>query len=679
MPLLRLHDEASATELRFSGSEVRIGRATDLELTVVGEGRRVVSGYHARLYFEGDAWWIEDAGSRNGTYLDDIRLEPGRPAALRTGAAFQLGRSGPCYSVLELSRQRLSDTYVEDLPSVTEVVQAVAEALDDGDRNEAKPAAAPPHLVLRRSHTGQRFEVRRARVRLGRGRECEVRPVDEGDTSVSRIHAEIEFTADGSVVVRDAGSLNGTYLNDSQLRDDHTLESGDRLALGQLGPELLVEKLWEVVEPPMSEPKPGARQPTGSPEVPDVPNGARRSYGGKGATVFFRDLFEESSRKNRARIRLIVWSFVGVLVVGVGTVYWLSEQQLRRTEQQFAEQRQLLEEQRARSDSLRRAAQEEYDRLGEELERARGAAAPADVLDSLRQALADAQARTDALESALRRAQASLDRQLGVGDSLQRLAQAELARLRLDLNDARASAESAALLDSLRSAVQDAEQRAADIEARLGAVRGVDFATLADANQEAIGLVTVFIADAVYDGTGFVITPSGYLVTNRHLVLVDGQRVDSVYVTMAEQARRQLADVVAVGPPDGPDLALLRVRDYAGHHVRKVDWTGSRMRQGAPAALIGFPAGMAGALDASFTVRASMSAGIFSKVAADVVQFDGFTVTGSSGSPIFNANGEVVAVHRAGLREAVGLGFAVPISQLVPLLPQPLRIELGVP
>jgi S1-C subfamily serine protease len=72
-----------------------------------------------------------------------------------------------------------------------------------------------------------------------------------------------------------------------------------------------------------------------------------------------------------------------------------------------------------------------------------------------------------------------------------------------------------------------------------------------------------------------------------------------------------------------------------------------------------------------------MSAGIFSKVTAEVVNFDGFTVGGSSGSPIFNAGGEVVAVHRAGLREAVGMGFAVPIAKLTPLLPASVKAELG--
>jgi S1-C subfamily serine protease len=73
-----------------------------------------------------------------------------------------------------------------------------------------------------------------------------------------------------------------------------------------------------------------------------------------------------------------------------------------------------------------------------------------------------------------------------------------------------------------------------------------------------------------------------------------------------------------------------------------------------------------------------MSAGIFSKVTAAEIQFDGFTVSGSSGSPVFNAAGDVVAVHRAGLRETAGLGFAVPVGQLAEILPADVRAELGI-
>ena len=127
----------------------------------------------------------------------------------------------------------------------------------------------------------------------------------------------------------------------------------------------------------------------------------------------------------------------------------------------------------------------------------------------------------------------------------------------------------------------------------------------------------------------------------------------------------------------GPDVAILKIKDYKGPYVARIDWTSTHAIQGEPAALIGFPAGADNALDAQNVVRSSMSAGIFSKVTPDIIQFDGFTVGGSSGSPIFNAAGEVVALHRAGLKQASGLGFAVPLARVFPLLRPELRAELG--
>ena len=73
-----------------------------------------------------------------------------------------------------------------------------------------------------------------------------------------------------------------------------------------------------------------------------------------------------------------------------------------------------------------------------------------------------------------------------------------------------------------------------------------------------------------------------------------------------------------------------------------------------------------------------MTAGIFSKVSASRIQFDGFSQGGSSGSPVFNAAGEVVAVHFAGLKGTVGMGFAVPMARVTSLLPADARQELGI-
>jgi S1-C subfamily serine protease len=497
--------------------------------------------------------------------------------------------------------------------------------------------------------------------------------VAAGDTAVSRVHAEIVRKPDGGVVVRDARSRNGTFVNGKQLATEHPLKQGDRILLGEGGPELIVER---IVAPGVPAQQPAKLAPAG---VAPAPEARRRSFGGKGATVFFKEMMAETDRRARGRMRWVVWSFVALLVVATGGLYLWSERRVRQTARAFEEQqREAMAAVQRAADSARQAAQTEYDRLRVALDSARGSSAPVAVVESLRIALAQASNRTASLEASLQRAQASLHQQIAAGDSLRRQAQGELQRLRGELSRATGEQVPSALLDSLRRALRAAEDRANNIDQQLRAVKGVDLAAISQANQGAVGLVTAFAGDGAWDGSGFVITRSGYFITNRHVAAPEGRQADSLFVTMADQRYGVRVAVVAVAPPEGPDLAVLKIPNYTGLYIAKADWAGTRARQGESAAIIGFPRGAALALDRTRTVRTSMAGGIFSKVTPDRIQFDGFTIGGSSGSPIFNANGEVVAVHAAGLKEAAGLGFAVPMSLVLPFLPPDARAELGI-
>ena len=178
-------------------------------------------------------------------------------------------------------------------------------------------------------------------------------------------------------------------------------------------------------------------------------------------------------------------------------------------------------------------------------------------------------------------------------------------------------------------------------------------------------------------GTGFVITPSGYLLTSRHVVQ-SAERTGprTVEVVMADARTALAADVVAVSSAAAEDVAVLRIRNYRGPAVRQIDWQGTGVSQGAPAALIGFPRGSELAFDSTGYVRTTMFAGIIAKATAQSIQFGGITVRGSSGSPIFNAEGRVIAIHFGGLSDGPVLGFAVPMNRVRRWLPAPARAEL---
>jgi S1-C subfamily serine protease/pSer/pThr/pTyr-binding forkhead associated (FHA) protein len=532
------------------------------------------------------------------------------------------------------------------------------------------PSVRPYGVTLIATASGQRFEAQGTRIRIGRGKECEVRPVAENEATISRVHAELTVGPSGGLSLRDVGSKNGTFLNGERIAAATPVRLGDRITLGPGGPQLLVEGMG--TGPIKVATRPPAAQGMGQETVMGLINNAlaqareERKRGKRGSTAFLKAVAEEVGKDSRRKFRWLA-AIVVVLVLllggGVYGVYWLLTEQVQQTE---------LERHTA-EDSARADAE----RLRQELADARRQAAPAATVDSLRAQLESAQVRTTELGEALQRAQSALGQQLSAGEARRQAAQRELQRLRDQLTDAQRTAPSSGAIDSLRRQVQATEAQAASLDARMRAVRGTDFASIAQQNQAAVGLITVRFGKDFYNGTGFVISADGYMLTNWHVVTDSGYpRPDTMWVTMADQATSRFADVVATS--QDRDIALILIRDYQGPYLSAIDWGGTKSRQGEPAALIGYPAGMGFARLRSSVVRTSMTAGIISRVTEDVIQFDGMTVGGSSGSPVFNANGEVISIHRAGLPQAPGFALSVPIRHAVPLLPAALRQRLGV-
>ena len=715
MPRIVLKDLQTEKTHTVHDAETTLGRDPASGVVVDGSNSKVVSGTHCRVYFQDDAWWIEDY-SRNGTILDDERLQRAVRHAIQVGQVIGLGESGPRYRILSLEGRRVAETMMEAAPrnsgtapmkqgaapvEASTAVMRRSDALRAGLRvpDETTEPMAPSSdwviaAVMRETHTNQRWEVRGDVIKLGRAPECLVQIPPEQGASVSRVHAEIAV-ADGGIKVRDRGSRNGTFVNGKRLTEQHEARKGDHVMLGAGGPTFSLEEL-KLVKADQPAPKTAdakaarvsgtaaAGAAAADPKKPvaikkemgPATNLARRSFAGVGRTAFFKDVLEDMSQKSAKRVRVIVGISVGVTIAIAAVLFYVTQSRVAQSEQRMAEERARFE---ARADSIRIAATAEADRLRLAFDSARTSSAPRAVLDSLRDALADATRRTGALEEALTRARSSLNEQLAAGDAARRRAEEDLNRLRTEVNVAQSSGGRSSL-DSLRRMLRDAEAKATEVAQQLRAVRGADLANVATVNQSAVGLVTTMAKAGNSEGSGFALTPSGYFVTNRHVVQDDaGVTGDSVFVTMADNRYASpwlRADIVAIGEGES-DLAILKIRNYRGPYVKKVDWTVAA-RQGEPAALIGFPRGVLVALDSKDTVRTTMTAGIFSKISPNRIQFDGFSQSGSSGSPVFNANGEVVAVHFAGLKGTVGLGFAVPASKILPLLPPPARQELGV-
>lgn len=87
-------------------------------------------------------------------------------------------------------------------------------------------------IVLQADNKTDRFEFKCITdVTIGRKSSCDVQIL--GDKSVSGVHCIISCDAQGTPVIRDNNSSNGTYLNDEKLTGEKILEPGDTLEIGR--------------------------------------------------------------------------------------------------------------------------------------------------------------------------------------------------------------------------------------------------------------------------------------------------------------------------------------------------------------------------------------------------------------------------------------------------------------
>ena len=161
-------------------------------------------------------------------------------------------------------------------------------------------------------------------------------------------------------------------------------------------------------------------------------------------------------------------------------------------------------------------------------------------------------------------------------------------------------------------------------------------------------------------GSGLIIAPEGYVLTNSHVV----ERATRIRVKLAD-TREFLADVV--GRDASTDIALLKLQKVPPDLPFGYLGDSDKLNVGDWVVAIGNP----------FGLDQSVSQGIISAkervigvgVFDDFLQTDALINPGNSGGPLFNMRGEVVGVNTAVVTQAQGIGFAVPINMVKDLLP----------
>lgn len=469
----------------------------------------------------------------------------------------------------------------------------------------------------------------------------------------------------GDLVVHDAGSGFGTFLAGEAVHEA-VLRDGDVLELGRGGPRLRL--LREEAQRGL------------------LPRPMRVKLGGlKVGERLTRFIHGPAAHTSRAfRVAIAVALTASALVLS-----W-SQWQARRLEHEVrrlndamraadAERRSFderIEEERRRADHLRQTLEtriEDYRRREEELDRELTEASDGEVR-SLREELSVTRTRLVTLEGE-RAAGERIIREYGAGVCLIQGSYAfydeegKPLRYRVDENG---------------KAIRDDDGNLTLGAAEKGPVYTVD-----------------------YFGTGFLVDRRGRLLTNRHVA--EPWWKDDMAKTLGEQGYAPRFVLFRAFFPREPepfeleadrnaasvDLSLVKI-ELRGRKipVLPLDRSGRGAVAGQPVVVVGYPTGLeailakadtgvvqnilgahgtnservAEALGRQGLIRPSTTQGHIGDVTKTDIVFDASTTQGGSGGPVFNKNGQVVAVEYAVLSKFRGNSFGVPIAYAVELL-----------
>jgi len=449
------------------------------------------------------------------------------------------------------------------------------------------------------ARAGQVEAFRKGYIGLGRHPLSDVRFDAERDLDVSSRHAAIVRKTDG-FVLQDLGSRNGTFVNGKQINGDTALKDGDVIGVGANGPALEFHVIEAEIESPSTAAAEGLADRMSSPRevVRATPMAPRQSTGVRIAAEVAR----QTAQLRRTTKVLIVL----LLVVGTGFT-WMQLDGRRRANE--------LKTLQARADSLMIESRDLTTRFRTELQGVR-----------------------DALK-------ASLD---------------ETAHLRRELA---ASAGDASSMARLRTELDAAERRQ---RALAGAVGGVDYRAISHQNQDAVAIVLVEYSDGDrFSGTAFAVDSNGTMVTNKHILIgEDGTKTPRrLGVIFSGSTQFWRAEMIGVSPE--VDVGVFRVSMKGGTpRVHGLARSREGIERGDPVAILGYPLGFDLPMEnrgGDPIAEPTLTVGTVSKALTAVVQVDAYGAPGSSGSPVFDRNGNVIAVLYGGERESNGkIIFAVP-------------------
>ncbi len=451
------------------------------------------------------------------------------------------------------------------------------------------------------ARAGQLEAFRKGYIGLGRHPLSDVRFDAERDLDVSSRHAALVRKPEG-FILQDLGSRNGTFVNGQRVTGDTLLRDGDVIGFGANGPALEFAVIETDTDLPATAAAEGLAERTSSPR--EVIHAEPRRTTPRPSTGL--RIRAEVARQT-AQLRRTTKVLIVLLLIVVTGFTWMQWDGRRRAN--------LLLQLQLRADSLMR----------------------------------ESRALTLQFQSELQGVRVAL-----------KTSQDETARLRRELD---ASGGDASSVARLRTELDAAERRQ---RALAGAVGGVNYRSISHRNQDAVAIVLVEYTDGErFSGTAFAFDSIGTMVTNKHILVgEDGtktpRRLGVVFSGSTQFWRGEL-----VGVSSETDIGVFRVSVKGGTpRVAGLARTREGLERGDPVAILGYPLGFDLPMEAQGgqpIAEPTLTVGTVSKALTAVVQVDAYGAPGSSGSPIFDREGKVIAVLYGGERESNGkIIFAVP-------------------
>jgi S1-C subfamily serine protease len=459
------------------------------------------------------------------------------------------------------------------------------------------------------ARAGEVEAFRKGYIGLGRHPLSDVRFDAERDLDVSSRHAAIVRKTEG-FVLQDLNSRNGTFVNGKRITGDTPLNDGDVLGFGANGPALEFHVIEAENELPLTTAAEAWAERASTPRemiratpLSTIPPAGRGSTSRPSTGIRIAAEVARQTAQLRRTTKVLI---ALLLLVGTGFT-WMQWDGRRRANELLRLQ--------VRADSLMRESRDMNQRFRSEMQ--------------------------------------------GVRDALSQ-SQAETTRLRRELA---ASGGDASSVSRLRTELDAAERRQ---RALAGAVGGVDYRAISHQNQDAVAIVLVEYSDGErFSGTAFAIDSMGTMVTNKHILAGEDGTKTPRRLGVIFSGSTQFWRAEVIGTSSEADIGVFRVLIKGGTpRVRGLARTREGIERGDPVAILGYPLGFDLPMESqggSAIAEPTLTVGTVSKTLTAVVQVDAYGAPGSSGSPIFDREGRVIAVLYGGERESNGkIIFAVP-------------------